>query len=177
MAQRKSEEYPGFAESKVNKGKLKKGNKLPNFKVASTGDEPFSLSDYKDKNIVLFFYPKDSTPGCTNEGHDFTGLHKKFKKLDTEIFGISKDSLKSHFKFIEKQGYTFDLLSDEEKVICNFFEVIKEKKLYGRQYLGIERSTFFIEKGGRLVEEWRGVKVPGHADEVFEFVKSHAKSQ
>ncbi len=175
MARLTNQDFSGYRESKVNKGQCKEGVKLPNFKMASTADEPFVLSDFKEKNLVLYFYPKDSTPGCTTEGHDFTALHKKFKKLDTEVFGVSKDSLKSHFKFLEKQGYSFDLLADEEKVICEFFGVMKEKKLYGKQYLGIERSTFFIEKGGRLVKEWRGLKVPGHADEVYDFVKSHVK--
>lgn len=170
-----NEDFPGYIASKVNKGKCQEGVKLPNFKMASTAGSFFSLADFKDKNLIFYFYPKDSTPGCTTEGHDFTKLHKKFKKLDTEIFGLSKDSLKSHMKFLEKQGYTFDLLADEEKVVCEFFGVMKEKKLYGRQYLGIERSTFFVEKGGRLVKEWRGLKVPGHAEEVYDFVKKHTK--
>lgn len=173
MAKRLSnEDFPGFITSKVNVGKLKEGAKLPNFKMASTADEPFSLSDFKGQNLVLFFYPKDSTPGCTIEGHDFTKLHKKFKKLNTEVFGVSKDGLKSHFKFIEKQGYSFDLLSDEEKVVCDFFEVMKEKQLYGKKYIGVERSTFLIDEKGKLVKVWRGVKVPGHAEEVYEFVKN-----
>jgi peroxiredoxin Q/BCP len=166
-----NEDFSGFAPSKVNVGKCKEGNKLPNFKMASTAEEPFSLSSFKGQNLVLFFYPKDSTPGCTTEGHDFTRLHKKFKKLNTEVFGVSKDGLKSHFKFIEKQGYSIDLLSDEEKVVCEFFEVMKEKQLYGKKYIGVERSTFLINKEGKLIKEWRGVKVPGHADEVYEYVK------
>jgi peroxiredoxin Q/BCP len=170
-----NEDFPGYIDSKANKGSVKEGKKVPNFKMASTGKEPFALKDYEGKNLVLYFYPKDSTPGCTTEGHDFTALHKKFQKLNTEVFGVSKDSLKSHFKFLEKQGYTFDLLADEEKVICEFFEVMKEKKLYGQPYIGIERSTFFIEKSGKLVKEWRGLKVPGHADEVFDFVKRYVE--
>lgn len=177
MARLSDEDFSGYVKSKVNKGKCKEGVKLPNFKMASTGTEPFSLDAFKDQNIVMYFYPKDSTPGCTTEGHDFTALHKKFKKLNTEIFGVSKDSLKSHVKFLEKQSYSFELLADEEKIICDFFEVMKEKKLYGKQYLGIERSTFFIGKGGKLVKAWRGVKVFGHAEEVYEFVKTQSKAK
>ncbi len=176
MAKRISnEDFSGYTESKANKGSVKEGKKVPNFKMASTNDEPFNLKNFEGQNLVFYFYPKDSTPGCTTEGHDFTKLHKKFKKLNTEVFGVSKDSLKSHFKFLEKQGYSFDLLADEEKVICEFFGVMKEKKLYGKPYIGIERSTFFVDEKGKLVKEWRGVKVPGHADEVYEFVKTHMK--
>ena len=166
-----TEDFSGYTKAKVNKGSLKVGNKVPNFKVASTAEEPFSLADFKDQNVVLFFYPKDSTPGCTVEGHDFTKLKKKFEKLNTQVFGVSKDSLKSHFKFIEKQGYTIDLLSDEESTVCDFFGVIKEKNMYGKKFLGIERSTFVISSDGKLVKEWRGLKVPGHAEEVHRFVK------
>ncbi len=120
---------------------------------------------------MLYFYPKDNTPGCTIEGHDFTKLKKEFARQNTDVFGISRDSLKSHQGFKTKQCYTVDLLSDEEELACQIFGVIKEKNMYGRKVLGIERSTFVIDEKGQLVAEWRGVKVPGHAQEVLEKIK------
>jgi len=166
-----NDEFPGFVETKVNKGSLKLGTKVPNFKIASSASKPFVLSDYKGKNLVIYFYPKDSTPGCTIEGKDFTNLKNKFSKLNTEIFGVSKDSLHSHDNFITKQEYKIDLLSDEDGEICELFDVIKEKNMYGKKFMGIERSTFAIDSEGKLVKEWRKVKVPGHAEEVLDFVK------
>lgn len=163
--------YSGEVKTSVAKGKVETGKKVPDFSLSSTAKKSFKLSDFKGSNIILFFYPKDSTPGCTIEGHDFTKLHKKFKQTGTEVFGVSKDSLKSHFKFIEKQKYSVDLLSDETEAVCNLFNVMKEKNMYGRKYFGIERSTFLISKDGKLLKEWRKVKVPGHAQEVLNEVK------
>src|SRR5262249_43898001 len=131
-----------------------------------------SLKDLAGKNVVLYFYPKDSTPGCTIEGHDFTRLHDQFKATNTEVFGISRDSMKSHEKFKECESYSIDLLSDEDETACKVFGVIKMKNMYGKKVRGIERSTFVIDSDGRVVKEWRGVKVPGHAEEVLTFIKS-----
>lgn len=148
------------------------GKKAPNFTLPATGDQEISLSDMKGKNLVIYFYPKDSTPGCTNEGKDFRDNHKAFKKLDTEILGVSRDSIKSHENFKAKHAFPFDLLSDKEETLCNLFEVIKEKNMYGRKVMGIERSTFIIDKKGVLRHEWRKVKVKGHVEEVLEAVKA-----
>lgn len=136
-------------------------------KCPSTGDKTFSLKAQRGKNVVLYFYPKDATPGCTTEGQDFRDLHAKFKKLNTVIFGVSRDSLASHEKFKAKHRFPFDLLSDEHEKVCRKFDVIKEKNLYGRKFQGIERSTFLIDAEGKLRAEWRKVKVKGHADEVL----------
>ena len=127
--------------------------------------------DLIGKNVVLYFYPKDNTPGCTQEGEDFRDLYKEFKKLKTEIYGISRDSLKSHEGFKTKYKYPFELISDPDEKLCNLFDVIKEKNMYGKKYMGIERSTFLINKDGKLSAEWRKVKVNGHAIEVLEAVK------
>lgn len=148
------------------------GKALPKVKAAATGGKEISLADFKGKTVVLYFYPKDATPGCTIEGQDFTRLHKQFQKAGAEVLGISRDTIKSHEKFKEKQNYSFDLLSDEDEAVCNTFGVIKMKNMYGKKVRGIERSTFVIDKTGKLVQEWRGVRVPGHAEEVLEFVKS-----
>lgn len=154
------------------KGKVAVGKAIPSLVAAATGGKDISLDDFKGKTVVLYFYPKDATPGCTVEGHDFTRLHKQFQKAGAEVLGISRDSVKSHDKFKENQKYTFDLLSDEDEHVCGAFGVIKMKNMYGKQVRGIERSTFVIDKSGKLVKEWRGVKVPGHAEEVLEYVKS-----
>ncbi len=148
------------------------GKELPDLTLPATGGRTVRLADLLGKRIVLYFYPKDSTPGCTIEGHDFTRLHDEFKATNTEVFGISRDSLKSHEKFKECESYSFDLLSDEDEAASKIFGVIKMKNMYGKQVRGIERSTFVIDSDGRLVKEWRGVKVPGHADEVLTFVKA-----
>lgn len=148
------------------------GKSTPAFSAAVTGGKTVSLAEMKGKKIVLYFYPKDSTPGCTLEGHDFTRLHKEFKKAGAEIFGVSRDSMKSHEKFKEKECYSIDLLSDEDEKLCQIFDVIKMKNMYGRQVRGIERSTFVIDTDGKLKKEWRGVKVAGHAEEVLNFIKS-----
>ena len=152
---------------------LKIGDTVPNFEAPATSDLHFKLSDFKGKsNLVIYFYPKDSTPGCTIEGNDFSALHKTFKSLDTEIFGISKDSMKRHDNFKNKQGFTFDLISDIDTEICELFGIWQLKKTFGKEYMGIVRSTFLIDKDGVLQQSWDKVKVKGHADEVLEAVKS-----
>jgi len=148
------------------------GKKVPAFNLPSTGDKKIRLSDLKGNNVVLYFYPKDSTPGCTREGQDFRDSHTKFKRQNTVILGVSRDSIKSHEKFKEKQGFPFDLISDDEEKLCDIFNVIKMKNMYGKKVRGIERSTFLIGADGKLVQEWRKVKVDGHAEEVLSAVKS-----
>ncbi len=148
------------------------GKAAPKFTAEATGEKTIRLEDLKGQNIVLYFYPKDSTPGCTTEGQNFRDHIKKFEKLNTVIFGVSRDSIQSHEKFKSKQCFPFELLSDPEGKLCNKFDVIKEKNLYGKKYMGIERSTFLIDKKGVLRQEWRKVKVKGHVDEVLEAVKA-----
>lgn len=145
--------------------------KVADFTIPSTAGDDFRLSDYEGKYLVLYFYPKDSTPGCTLEGQDFTKLLKKFKAAGAEVFGISRDSIKSHTNFKTKQCYEFDLLSDEDEKLCRLFDVIKEKNMYGKKVMGIERSTFIIGPDRKLLQEWRKVKVTGHAEEVLAAVK------
>jgi len=146
--------------------------KVRDFSLPSTGNGSFRLSDHRGKTLVLYFYPKDNTPGCTVEGENFRDLHKAFRKAGAEVFGISRDSLKSHDNFKSKMGFPFELLSDADEEACRQFGVIKMKNLYGKKVRGIERSTFVIDGEGRLAREWRGVKVPGHAQEVLDFVKT-----
>ncbi len=148
------------------------GKKIPDFSVPATGGVTFKLSDHKGHPVVLYFYPKDNTPGCTTEGADFRDLHKEFAKLGAVVAGVSRDSLKSHEGFKTKMGFPFPLLSDADEKLCTQFGVIKMKNMYGKQVRGIERSTFVIDAKGNLAREWRGVKVPGHAGEVLAFVKS-----
>lgn len=150
---------------------VKINTKVKKFKVSATSELEINSIDLLGKNIVLYFYPKDNTPGCTQEGEDFRDLYKEFKKLKTEIYGISRDSLKSHEGFKTKYKYPFELISDPDEKLCNLFDVIKEKNMYGKKYMGIERSTFLINKDGKLSAEWRKVKVNGHAIEVLEEVK------
>ena len=147
------------------------GKKVPDFELPATGDRTFRLKDYRGENVVLYFYPKDSTPGCTTEGQDFRDNHRKFRARKTRVFGISRDSLKSHENFKAKQEFPFDLLSDADEKACALFDVIREKNMYGRKVLGIERSTFLVDAEGVLRHEWRGVKVKGHVDEVLQAVK------
>ena len=142
------------------------------FTADATGGKKVRLKDLRGKNVIVYFYPKDSTPGCTTEGRDFSALHNKFKRANTVIFGVSRDSIASHEKFKEKQGFIFDLLSDPDEKLCKQFDVIHEKSLYGRKFMGIVRSTFLIDADGKLRQEWRKVKVAGHADEVLEAVKA-----
>ncbi len=150
----------------------KVGNKAPVFKGICTGEGTVDLSKLKGKKVVLYFYPKDSTPGCTTEGQNFRDLHKAFKKEGALIFGLSRESLKSHENFKAKQSFPFELISDPDEKICNQYDVIKEKSMYGRKYMGIDRSTFLIDEKGKLVREWRKVKVTGHAQEVLHTIKS-----
>ena len=145
--------------------------KVPDFKAAATGGE-FSLAALKGKKVVLYFYPKDNTPGCTTEGADFAKAHGKFRKAGAEIFGLSRDSLKSHEGFKTKMEFPFELISDPDETVCEIFGVMKMKNMYGKQVRGVERSTFVIDETGKLRKEWRGVKVPGHVDEVLAFVQS-----
>ena len=145
---------------------------VADFKAEATGDQQIRLKDLRGKNVVLYFYPKDSTPGCTTEGRDFSALHSKFKRAKTVILGVSRDSIASHEKFKEKQGFPFDLLSDPDERLCKQFDVIHEKSLYGRKFMGVVRSTFLIDTEGKLRQEWRKVKVKGHAEEVLEAVKA-----
>ncbi len=151
------------------------GRVVKDFRAESTGPDPFHLKDYRGKNLVIYFYPKDATPGCTTEGQDFRDLHARFKRSGTIIVGVSKDSLASHARFRDKQSFPFELLSDEDGKVCAHFDVIKEKNLYGRKYMGIERSTFLIDADGKLRQEWRKVKVKDHAEAVLAAVKSLQK--
>jgi thioredoxin-dependent peroxiredoxin len=144
------------------------GRPVPDFEAASTGDKTVKLSDLRGKNLVLYFYPKDHTPGCTQEGGDFRDRLAAFEGLNAVILGVSRDSLKMHESFKEKQCFPFDLLSDPDEKLCKLFDVIKMKNMYGKQVLGIERSTFLIDPDGKLAAEWRKVKVKGHVDEVLE---------
>ena len=148
------------------------GKKVPDFAVPATGDSTFRLSDCKGHPVVLYFYPKDNTPGCTVEGADFRDLHDDFAALGTIVAGVSRDTLKSHDGFKAKMGFPFPLLSDTDEKLCTLFGVIKMKNMYGKQVRGIERSTFVVDAKGALVKEWRGVKVPGHAAEVLAFVRA-----
>ena len=144
---------------------------VADFKAESTGGE-VRLKDLRGRNVVLYFYPKDATPGCTQEGQDFRDLHAKFKRQKTVIVGVSRDSLSSHEKFKAKQKFPFELISDPDEALCRKFDVIREKTLYGRKFMGIERSTFLIDADGKLRREWRKVKVKGHAEEVLDAAKA-----
>lgn len=145
---------------------------VTDFQLPATGGKTFQCSDYSGKNLVIYFYPKDSTPGCTTQGIQFRDAYTQFQALNTEIFGLSRDSLKSHENFKAKFSFPFELLADTEEIACNLFGVIKMKNMYGKQVRGIERSTFIIDKNGNLVKEWRGVKVDGHVAEVLSFIQS-----
>jgi peroxiredoxin Q/BCP len=145
---------------------------VTDFQLPATSGKTFQLSEYAGKNLVIYFYPKDSTPGCTTQGIQFRDAYAQFQALNTEIFGISRDSLKSHENFKAKFTFPFELLSDAEELACSLFGVIKMKNMYGKQVRGIERSTFVIDKNGKLIKEWRGVKVDGHAAEVLSFIQT-----
>lgn len=145
---------------------------VPEFSLPASGDKTVSLSDFRNQTLVLYFYPKDSTPGCTTEAQQFRDLHAQFLEAGARIVGISRDSVRSHENFKLKQELPFDLLSDAEEQLCTQFAVIKMKSMYGKQVRGIERSTFVIDGKGVLRREWRGVKVPGHAQDVLDFVKT-----
>ncbi|MFK7605859.1 MULTISPECIES: peroxiredoxin [unclassified Pseudomonas] len=145
---------------------------VSDFEIAATGEQTVRLSALKGKQVVIYFYPKDSTPGCTTEGQGFRDHYAEFQAANTEVFGVSRDSLKSHENFKAKQGFPFELLSDKDEALCQLFDVIKLKKLYGKEYMGVDRSTFLIDKDGVLRHEWRGVKVPGHVEAVLEQAKA-----
>ena len=145
---------------------------VPDFSAEMTGGKPFQLSAYQGKNLVLYFYPKDNTPGCTTESMQFRDLHAEFAASNTEIFGISRDSLRSHEGFKAKLELPFELISDGDERVCTMFDVMVMKSMYGKKVRGVERSTFLIDASGKIMKEWRGVKVPGHVDEVLELVKT-----
>jgi peroxiredoxin Q/BCP len=145
---------------------------VPDFELPATGNQRFRLSAFKGHPLLLYFYPKDDTPGCTVEGAQFRDLHGEFVKAGWAIFGVSRDTVASHEKFKAKMGFPFELLADTEEKACGIFDVIKMKNMYGKQVRGVVRSTFAIGRDARILRQWRGVKVPGHASEVLEFVKS-----
>ena len=148
------------------------GKKVKNFKIAATGNKDISLSDYKGKKLVLYFYPRDSTPGCTTEGQDFRDAKARFTRQNTVVLGVSRDSIKSHENFSAKQKFNFDLLSDADEVLCTQFDVIKMKNMYGKKSLGVERSTFLIDEKGVLRQEWRKVRVKEHVEAVLAATKA-----
>lgn len=145
---------------------------VADFSLPATGGKPWSLKAHRGRNVVLYFYPRDNTPGCTREGEAFRDLHAAFSRANTVIAGISPDSVESHEKFKTRMRFPFELLSDEERRICKQFDVIQPKTLYGRKFIGVERSTFLIDAAGKLRREWRKVKVDGHAEQVLEAAKS-----
>ena len=147
------------------------GKKCPDFSGDCTNNKTLSFDDFKGKNLVIYFYPKDSTPGCTTEGQDFRDNYKEFQKYNTEILGVSRDSVKSHENFKQKQSFPFELLSDPDEKMCKSFDVMKLKSMYGKEYIGVDRSTFLISSDGKVAREWRSVKVKGHVAEVLEAVK------
>ena len=148
------------------------GKRVPDFTLPSTTGEEFRLSAQRGHKVVLYFYPRDATPGCTLEGESFRDLHPRFRRVDTRIFGISRDSLASHAKFCAKYSFPFELLSDVDETACKLFDVIRMKNMYGKKVLGVERSTFLIDGEGVLRHEWRKLKVDGHAEEVLEAARS-----
>jgi|TARA_B100001094_G_scaffold3552_1_gene3216 peroxiredoxin Q/BCP len=152
--------------------KIEINSPIPDLTLEGTNNTTFSISNFVGKNLIIYFYPKDSTPGCTNESIDFKDNYDVFQKLNTEIFGISRDSLKSHEKFKAKYSFPFELLSDADEIACDLFDVIKMKNMYGKKVRGIERSTFLINTEGKLINEWRGVKVNGHIQELIKFLQN-----
>ena len=153
---------------------VKVGKRIENFTLPATGDQDLSLEDFRGSSLIIYFYPKDNTPGCTTEGKDFRDLYSQFKAAGADIVGVSRDSVRTHGNFRNKHDFPVHLISDSEESLCKQFDVIKEKKLYGRTYMGIERSTFLIDAEGVLQQEWRKVRVPGHAEAVLEAVKAQA---
>ena len=145
---------------------------IPDFELPSTNNKVFNLSAASGKNLVIYFYPKDDTPGCTTEGQEFRDAYPEFTKLSCDIVGISRDSIKSHENFKTKMDFPFELLSDTDETVCKLFDVMKMKNMYGKQVRGVDRSTFVLDSKGILRKEWRGVKVAGHVQEVLEFVKT-----
>jgi peroxiredoxin Q/BCP len=151
------------------------GKKCPSFKAEATNNQTLSNASFVGKNLVVYFFPKDSTPGCTIEGQEFRDNYKEFKKMNTEILGVSRESIKSHENFKLKQNFPFELLSDPDEKVCKAFDVMKLKSMYGREYMGVDRSTFIIDEKGKIQTEWRGVKVKGHVQEVLEAVRDLVK--
>ena len=152
--------------------KMLEGKKCPKFKAECTSELNLSNEDFIGKNLVIYFYPKDSTPGCTTEGQEFRDNYKYFKKLNTDILGVSRDSVKSHENFKSKQEFPFELLSDPDEKVCKAFDVMKLKSMYGREYIGVDRSTFLVSAKGIILKEWRSVKVKGHVEDVLSSVKN-----
>lgn len=152
--------------------KAQVGRKAPDFNLPATNGSSIRLKDLRGENVVLYFYPRDNTPGCTTEGLDFKALHPRFRRSKTRVLGISRDSLAAHQKFKDKYGFPFDLVSDPDEKACAAFDVIREKNMYGKKVIGIERSTFLIDASGTLRQEWRKVKVKGHAEEVLAAAKA-----
>jgi len=148
------------------------GKKCPKFKAKCTSELNLSNEDFIGKNLVIYFYPKDSTPGCTIEGQEFRDNYKYFKKLNTEVLGVSRDSIKSHENFKSKQAFPFELLSDPDEKVCGAFDVMKLKSMYGKEYIGVDRSTFLVSAKGIILKEWRSVKVKGHVDDVLSTLKN-----
>jgi len=165
---------PGFADNEATptiKGRHMLDTQIPDFSLPSTSGQTFTLSAQAGKIVVIYFYPKDSTPGCTTEGQNFRDLYAEFTAVDAVILGISRDSLKSHENFKAKQSFPFELGSDADETVCNLFGVIKQKMMYGKQVRGIERSTFLLDENGVLLREWRGLRVPGHVEAVLQAVQ------
>ena len=152
--------------------KMDIGSKVKDISIVSS-DNKKKLSDFLNKNLILYFYPRDLTPGCTTESNEFNNNLAKIKRYGWNVVGVSRDSLKSHQKFIDKYLFKFPLISDEDEKVCNTFDVIKEKSLYGRKYMGVDRSTFLIDKKSKILNIWRNVKVKGHVDEVISFIKEN----
>lgn len=146
---------------------VKLNHPVPNFSAPATSDTTVTLSELRGKQVVIYFYPKASTPGCTTEGGDFRDRKPQFDAANTVIIGVSRDGIRAQENFKAKQDFNFELISDKDETVCQIFDVIKLKKMYGKEHLGIERSTFLIDSEGKLIQEWRGVKVPGHADDVL----------
>lgn len=152
--------------------KIALNKKVPNFELPATGDQSIKLSGLRGHHVILYFYPKDSTPGCTREGQNFRDNYAKVRRRKGVVLGVSRDSIKSHENFKAKQAFPFELLSDQDETLCHMFDVIKMKNMYGKQVRGIERSTFLIDSEGVLRHEWRSVKVPGHVEEVLQALKA-----
>ena len=153
---------------------IKPDSTLPDFTVQATSSKTVTLSELAGNKVVIYFYPKDHTPGCTTQGQDFRDMHEQFLAADTVVLGVSRDSLRTHENFRAKQNFPFELISDADETLCRLFDVIRQKKLYGKEYEGIERSTFLIDREGGLRGEWRKVKVPGHVAEVLEAARELA---
>ena len=148
------------------------GKKIPAFTISATGEQTVTSKDLLGQHYVLYFYPRDNTPGCTQESEDFRDHHLKFKRRKIRVFGVSRDIMRSHERFKEKYGFPFELLSDSDEKLCKMCDVIKQKNMYGKKVRGIERSTFLVDASGTLRQEWRKVKIPGHVEEVLEAAKT-----